>query len=99
MGATGAAVLGPERIDQDLDLGHCVQVDVLSHAVGLADLIAQHAVDGDVVPVPAHSADLRDQRPEALAQRLDGVLVAHAGDQPHERGDVAPLRLHLLDLL
>ena len=35
---------------------------------------------------------------EAHAQRVDRVLVAHAGKQPHDRGDVAAEDLYLFDL-
>ena len=99
VGAARAPVLRAEGVEEDLDLGDGVEVDVLGHAVGLAHLVAQHAVDGDVVPAAAHAAHQGDERAEALAQRLHRILVAHAGHRPHHGRDVAPLALDLLDLL
>jgi hypothetical protein len=75
-----------------------VEVDVLGHAVGLPDLVSEHAVHRDVVPVAAHAADLGHEGAEALAQRFHGVLVAHPGHEAHEGRDVAPLGLDLRDL-
>src|SRR6185436_1198319 len=84
VGAARAPVFGAEGVEEDLDLGDGVEVDVLGHAVGLPDLVAQHAVHRDVVPVAAHAADLGDESAEALPQRFHRVLITDAGYEAHE---------------
>ena len=99
LGAGAAAVLRAVAVEQHLDLLDRVEVDLLRHAVGLADLVAEDTVDHDRVPVAALAAHVGNERAEALAERLDRVLVAHAGRQAQQRRDVASLDLDLVDLV
>ena len=93
-----AAVLSTIVIDQDFDLGDRVQVDRLRQPVGLADLVAEDAIDHHRVPVATFPADMWNQRAEAVAECVHAILVPHARHQPEQLGDVAGLDLDLLDL-
>ena len=56
------------------------------------------AVDGHLIPGAPLTADVRDLRAEAVAHRVDVVLVVDAGQQPEQVDDVASLGLNLRDL-
>ncbi len=98
MSATSAAVFRPIGVQQDLHFRNRVEVDLLRHEVARAHFVRDHAVDDDVAPVAPRAANVRHIGAEAHAERIDRVLVAHAGKEPHNRGHVAPEDLHLFNL-
>ena len=98
VGAGAVAELRLVGVQQHLHLGDRVEVDRRVHAVGARQLVAVQAVDRHLVPGPALAGDVRDLRSEAVAHRVDVVLVVHAGQQPQQVDDVAALGLDLRDL-
>jgi len=85
-------------VEEHLHLGDGVEVDRRVHAVRARQLVAVQAVDRHLVPRAPLAADVRQLRAEAVAHRLDVVLVMDARQQPQEVDDVAPLGLNLLNL-
>ena len=99
VGAARMTELRLVAVQQHLDLRDRIEIDRGVHPVGARELVAVQAVDGDLIPVLALAADVRDLRSEAVAHRLDIVLVVHARQQPEQIDDVAAPALDLRDLL
>ncbi len=98
LAAAGAPVLRAVRVQQHAHFGDGVEVDLLCHQAAGANFVGDDAVDDDVAPVAAGTADVRHGSAEAHAERIDGVLVAHARQEPHDGRHVSAEHLHLLDL-